>query len=193
MLLNNQLNKDRIYAWAVNNILSFQYEPLDLRKKRRILFCGRLTAQKVPYRALYIWQWLQNELPDWELSIVGDGPWRERMQDLCRKLGLKRVVFYGFKDPRPFYRESSVLWMTSNFEGWGLVLTEAMQYGCVPIVYNSFSSITDIIESGKTGYIIAPFDTEQFAVRTLELIRSGTLCNFAQTGSPSNGSSRSLL
>jgi len=172
--------RERTKLRAVNNILSFPYEPLDMQKKKRILFCGRLTAEKVPYRVLYIWQRLQNELPDWELSIVGDGPWRGKMQVLCDKLSLERVVFYGFKDPRPFYREAPILWMTSNHEGWGLVLTESMQYGCIPIAYDSFASIADIIESGKNGYLIEPFDTERFADRTLSLIRSDALYDFAR-------------
>jgi len=44
--------------------------------------------------------------------------------------------------------------MTSRFEGWPMVLMEAMQMGVVPVVYNSFESLSDIVVDGENGYII---------------------------------------
>ena len=52
--------------------------------------------------------------------------------------------------------------MTSKFEGWGMTLIEALQLGCVPICYETYASIRDIIESGKNGYLVQPDNAKQF-------------------------------
>ena len=141
---------DRRKLVAINNMLSFDKVVTPTNKQKQILFCGRMTSQKKPYRVLYAWQQIQVHLSDWELLLVGDGPWLDRLKQLSLKLKLKRVQFCGFQDPMPFYQKASILWMTSNFEGWGLVLTEAMQFGCVPIAFNSFGTLLSR-KSGQVG------------------------------------------
>lgn len=68
-----------------------------------------------------------------------------------------------------YYKESSIFCLTSNHEGWGLVLTEAMQFGCVPIAFDSFESIHEIIEDGKNGFLVKPFDMDKYADKVLRL------------------------
>ena len=51
--------------------------------------------------------------------------------------------------------------LTSDLEGFGLVIIESMQFGCVPVVYGSYIAVHDIIESGKDGFITPkPYATE---------------------------------
>lgn len=155
---------------AINNMLSFPYEKHDYPKKKQILWCGRLLfSQKRPDRILWVWKKVQDKLPDWSLVIVGDGPFSEQMQQLSKQLSLERIEFAGFKNPVPYYKDSSIFCMTSNHEGWGLVLTEAMQYGCVPVAFDSFESIHEIIEDGKNGSLVKPFDTDMYANKILNL------------------------
>ena len=52
--------------------------------------------------------------------------------------------------------------MTSGWEGLPMALLEAQQYGCVPIAYESFSALPDIIENGKTGFRIPAFNEQDF-------------------------------
>ena len=52
--------------------------------------------------------------------------------------------------------------MTSHIEGWPMTLLEAQQYGCVPIVYNTFAALSEIIENNVNGYIIGKYDEEAF-------------------------------
>lgn len=158
---------------AINNMLSFPYEKHDYPKKKQILWCGRLLfSQKRPDRILWIWKKLQDKLSDWNLVIVGDGSFNEQIRQLSKRLSLERIEFAGFKDPVPYYKESSIFCMTSNHEGWGLVLTEAMQYGCVPIAFDSFESIHEIIEDGKNGFLVKPFDLSGYADKILYLARN---------------------
>ena len=155
---------------AINNMLSFPYEKRHYPKKKQILWCGRLLfSQKRPDRILWVWKKLQDRLSDWNLVIVGDGPFNEQMRQLSKRLSLERVEFAGFKDPVPYYKESSIFCMTSNHEGFPMVLTEAMQYGCVPVAFDSFESIHEIIEDGKNGFLVKPFDMDKYADKVLRL------------------------
>lgn len=60
--------------------------------------------------------------------------------------------------------------MTSNYEGFSMVLIEAMQYGCVPFVFNSFASLPDIIDDKVNGYVITPFDEGEYVQKIKEFI-----------------------
>lgn len=53
--------------------------------------------------------------------------------------------------------------MTSDYEGFGMVLTEGMAFGCVPLAFNSFPSLRDIVDEGRDGFIIPPFDIDAYA------------------------------
>ena len=135
-------------------------------KKKEVLFVGRILEyhKRLSY-ILKIWNLIETDhsLDDWSLVIVGDGPDMVPTQDLSEKLKLKRVSFEGFKDPRPYYERSSLFMMTSAFEGFGMTLVEAQQYGVVPIVMNTYLSLHDIISDGINGVIINDGDIEGFA------------------------------
>ena len=73
------------------------------------------------------------------------------------------------KNPEPYYNEASIFMMTSSFEGWGLTLTEAQQYGCVPLAFRSFASLTDIITDKVNGFAI-PNDDISLYIKTDEAI-----------------------
>jgi glycosyltransferase involved in cell wall biosynthesis len=69
---------------------------------------------------------------------------------------IKRIYFEGICEPEPYYSKASVLLLTSDFEGFPLVLAEAMSYGVVPVVYHSFLALTDIIADNQNGIIVEP-------------------------------------
>ena len=137
-------------------------ENTDFLKKKQILYVGRIEwRQKRVGRLIDIWKRIYKKFPDWELVIVGDGPIRQTLEQ--KALKMERVVFTGWQDPEPFYRDASILCLTSDFEGWGMVLTEAMTFGAVPVAFNSYAAITDIIDDGKNGLLVPPFSHKEFA------------------------------
>ena len=109
-----------------------------------------------------IWKKIYKDFPDWRLSIVGDGPDRKMLEGYCEKRGLCRIHFYGYTDPKPFYERASILCMTSEYEGFPMVLTEAMQFGCIPIAYDSFDAVKDIIKDGNSGILVPPFSMKEY-------------------------------
>lgn len=131
----------------------FVYNPSS--KKKEIIYVGRVDyTQKRVHRIIEIWAQLEYVFPEWQLTIVGDGEERENIEHMVRDLELKHVNFEGFQAPRSYYERASILVLTSEFEGFPLVLAECMSFGVVPAVYGSYSAVYDIIEDGVDGIII---------------------------------------
>lgn len=142
---------------VIPNMLTCVNNDTDLYKKKEktVLIVSRLEEkQKRISTALRIWRWIEkcSSLKAWKLVIVGDGPNAEQYRQYASRY-LKRVSFEGYKEPEDYYRRASVFMMTSAYEGWGLTLTEAQQFGCVPIVMNTFSSAKDIIINKENGFL----------------------------------------
>ena len=79
-------------------------------------------------------------------------PKKEKKILYCARLefGMKRN-FLGFANPKPYYESCPVICLTSTKEGSPMVVVEAMQYGCVPIAYDSFAALADVVDNGVTG------------------------------------------
>lgn len=138
------------------------YEYCPISKRKEIIYVGRVDyIQKRVYRIIETWAKLEDKFPDWRLTIVGDGEERKNIERMVKDFGLNHVSFKGFQTPRPYYERASVLILTSEFEGFPLVLAECMSFGVVPVVYGSYSAVYDIIEDGKDG-IIVPKGNEGF-------------------------------
>ena len=154
---------------VIPNALSFdEYLPMENipNKKKQVLLVSRLTeTQKKISIAIKIWAEIEKDkaLKDWNFKIVGDGPDRECYERMAHDLNLQRIEFCGRQNPQKYYEESRIFVMTSAFEGWGLTLTEAQQFGCVPIAFDTYSSVHDIIDNGVNGYVVAKWDVDGYA------------------------------
>lgn len=125
------------------------------QKRKEIIFVGRLDRiQKRVYRVINTWNLMEERHPEWGLTIIGDGPDRPNLEAHVSALNLKHVQFKGFQNPLEYYKRASILILTSEFEGFPLVLAEAMCFGTVPVVFDSFAAIRDIIDNGKNGVIV---------------------------------------
>ena len=145
-----------------------------------MLFVGRLDRnQKRVDRILAVWNSLYSKYPDWRLTIVGDGPDRVPLQRMAEEQKIERVNFKGFQRPDEYYKRASVLVLTSDYEGFGLVIVEAMNFGVVPVVYGSYPAVYDIIDNGQNGFISAmrnaSFDMEDYMDKLEALMSSPDL------------------
>lgn len=152
----------------------FRYNPA--LKKKEVLFVGRLEPnQKRVSRVLEAWALLEPGFPDWTLRIVGDGPEREALQEWCAEHRLEHVFFEGFRDPAPYYEQASLLFLTSEYEGFGLVIVEGMSFGVAPVVYGSFSAAYDLVDHGTDGFILPAdngFQAQEMAELAAVLMQS---------------------
>lgn len=150
---------DKIQVLPNPITISFSDFVLDFSQKRKeVLYVGRLDEnQKRIHRIIDTWALLEANFPDWRLTVVGDGIEKKNLLEKVVQLKLNNVVFKGFQNPLEYYKYASILILTSEYEGFPLVLAEAMSFGVVPVVYGSYSAVYDIISDGVNG-IILPYN-----------------------------------
>ncbi|WP_273163849.1 glycosyltransferase [Bacteroides fluxus] len=150
--------------------------PEDISKKlREVLIVSRLTEERKRISlAIKIWQLYQNsfeESKEWILRIVGNGEYASDYKKLVAKKKIPNIIFEGqVEDTIEYYRRASAFIMTSDAEGWGLTLVEAQQMGVVPIAFNSYESIHEIIQDGVNGVLVKNSDCTEFVRKLHELL-----------------------
>lgn len=150
-------------------------ESVSCNKKKQVLFVGRLSyADKRVDRLIDIWGMIYRQVPDWELVVVGGGEEEDALHLRVMEKKIGHIRFEGFQeDVARYYREASVLCLTSTFEGWPLCLTEAQVNGVVPVVFDCCAGIHQILApSGVNGILVPPFNKWRFAKTLLKLLKS---------------------
>lgn len=147
---------------VIGNPLTIDAAPT-IKKENEIIMVGRIEFnQKRNLRAIEIWDRINEYLPDWKLTIVGDGPDSDKLAKEIVKRKLPRIEITGFVNPLPYYQKAKIILLTSEYEGFGLVLLEAMKNGVVPVALNSYASLKDIVPSEEYGVIIPyPFNADE--------------------------------
>lgn len=144
-------------------------------ENKHVAFVGRLSQEKGVIRLLRIWAKVQERLPEYTLDIWGDGHMRQAMLAEVEKVGgggegRLNVVFRGFeKDLEKIYTGSDLLLMTSDTEGFGMVLIEAMYYGVPCISFDCPVSPKEII--GAAGLTVPCFDEDAYAAEVVKLLK----------------------
>lgn len=166
--------KDLKKVYSISNPLTFKSPRIVLhQKKKQVLILGRLDDfQKNISSALRIWKHVEgSDFHDWKLVIVGSGVDEIKLKEYAKTLSLRNYTFTGeTSEPEKYYLESSLFMMTSHIEGWPMTLLEAQQFGCIPIVYNTFAALPEIIENGINGFVIEKNDEFSFAKKITELM-----------------------
>lgn len=156
---------------SIGNPIKTNTDVKQTGKKKQILYVGRLEfGLKRIDRVIEVWKIIEKKNQDWCLRIVGDGAHRQKLENVVKKEKIERLYFEGYQDPQKYYKESSIICLTSSSESFAIVLAEAQSYGCVPIAYNSYSAISDIIIDEYNGYLVPPFKKEIFAEKLQRLI-----------------------
>lgn len=156
---------------SIYNPNSFKVDGEAPSKEKMVLSIGRLDfSQKKIHYLLKIWQRVQPRHEDWTLCVCGDGPARPFLEGFVRKRGIRGVRFEGNVSPMRYYQRASVMCMTSIFEGTPMVIIEAMQCRCVPMVYDTYAAAHDMVHDGSDGYVIPPLDEAMYAERLAHLM-----------------------
>ena len=139
-----------------------------------VLFLGRLTPQKNPYRLLDIFNKLIEIKPDVKCAIVGTGELEEEIKNLAISKKLTdNVSFLGFKsNPYKILADSKVMVLTSLWEGTPMVALEAMSLG-IPIVSTPTDGMVDVVKNGVTGYLTD--SDEEFVESVLKILNDKDL------------------
>ncbi|MDE6653319.1 MAG: glycosyltransferase, partial [Muribaculaceae bacterium] len=146
---------------------------------KRVIAVGRFSYEKGYDNLVKAWTDVERRHPDWELLIIGsqdDTAYVNYIKNLIEESGLKRIFLRPSTNAiEKEYLNSNMLVLTSNFEGFGLVLTEAMSVGLPLVSFNTKCGPSDIIKDGENGFLVRDKNTEVFADRVCRLIEDKEL------------------
>jgi phosphatidyl-myo-inositol dimannoside synthase len=175
--VNNGVNSMIFKQTAVNSKVEAHYRP---RGERILLTVTRLYPYKGVDRMLESLPAISQAVPDVKYLVVGEGPDRERLEDLTARLGLQtQVSFLGrlaLSEIVELYNVADLFVMLSreeppDVEGFGLVFLEAAACG-LPSVGGRSGGIPDAIDEGKSGWLVDPCNTEEIAATIIDLLKS---------------------
>ncbi|MDD7885824.1 glycosyltransferase family 4 protein [Flavivirga sp. 57AJ16] len=177
------LTKDNLKEWNLPNIevisnpLSFYPKVTSKLTNKKVLAVGRQCFQKGYDRLLKSWEIISKKHPDWSLEIYGKFEEGEPYKELATRLGISdSVTFYKpVKNIGDVYKESSIYVMSSRFEGFGMVLIEAMSYGVPCVSYNCPCGPQEIISNEKDGFLVENGNIKLFAEQVEKLIENQDL------------------
>lgn len=163
-LSNVRLIPDPI-PFKVNNVSSLS--------SKRVVSIGRYAYEKGYDLLLIAWSKVEKICNDWILDIYGMGD-RTPYISLINELGIDeaRCHLYGsLTDVKDAYLNSSVFALPSRFEGFGLVIIEAMSCGVPVVAFDCENGPRNIIKNGENGCLVRPFDVDDYANSLINLIK----------------------
>ena len=160
------------YVTIPNGIDLKRFRPM--KKRRSILLVARLFQNKGVQDVLHALSGVN--LNGWRVDIVGDGPYRQPLVELCNRLGLNKAVrFHGWIDNdsaamKELYGRASVYISASYFESFGLTVLESLSAGCYPVL-SDIGGHRFIVDDDR--FFFPPGDSEALRLRLQEAIDRG--------------------
>ena len=145
--------------------------------QKRVVAVGRLDYQKSFDRLILAWEKVHQVMPDWRLDIFGQGEWKDMLQGMIDERGLQDVVKLNgpTKNIGKEYAESSMIVMSSHYEGFPMVMIEAMACGLPAVCFDFKCGPRDIIREGENGIVVTDGDIEGLAEAMVRLMRDEEL------------------
>lgn len=159
-------------AEVIPNPSPFTPELFSTCQSKRIISVGRLSEQKGYDMLIEAWQTVSEKHPDWKLYIYGDGELKTGLKQSVRNKHLEEslLICDPTHDIAKKYAESSIYVMSSRFEGFGLVLIEAMACGVPCISFDCPYGPSDIIRNNEDGLLIENGNIEKLAEGIIYMI-----------------------
>ncbi len=162
------------YVQVIPDPLSFQPRNISPLANKRVIAVGRYSHEKGYDLLLSAWKMVSDTCKDWKLEIFGDGD-HSSLDVLLDQLQIDkpRCVLHGrTSDVEKEYLDSSIFVCSSRFEGFGMVILEAMACGLPVISFDCPWGPGSIISDGVDGYLVNNGDTKSLAEKMISLINS---------------------
>lgn len=153
--------------------LTFSSLSISPLNEKRVISVGRYVYQKGFDLLIQAWSIVEKECPDWSLTIIGQGN-RMEYESLMDELHVdkSRCKLMGPTDKiQDEYMNSSMLVMSSRFEGFGMVLVEAMSCGLPVVSFDCPCGPKDIIQDHVDGLLVEKGNVEKLAESIIWMIQ----------------------
>jgi glycosyltransferase involved in cell wall biosynthesis len=149
----------------IYNVLPFYPDQSAELETKRIISVGRFTSQKGFDLLIEAWNLIHYQLPDWQLDIFGAGEDEEMLRSLIRKKCLDNSINIHppTKDIIKEYLNSSIYVLSSRYEGFGMVLLEAMACGLPCVSFDCPSGPSEIILNNVDGFVVENGNVDRLA------------------------------
>lgn len=153
---------DRVYPFGYFNGAISRPVASPVSPGSRLVFVGQLIKRKGWRVLLEAMRDLWKCCPDLTLDVIGTGPEESLMRRSCEEVGEARVSFIGPVEAAlipEHIKNYDLLVLPSSFDGWGLVINEALMVG-VPVVVSTGCGASCLVENGVNGFTVAPEDPD---------------------------------
>lgn len=186
--VSDSLKRDTLSKFSIDNDIRVIHNFIDFarfRKKNKdhfkkmiapenervLIHVSNFRPVKRVFDVIYIFKIVNDEIPS-KLLLIGDGPERQRCEELCRKLGLcDHIRFLGKQDAvEELLAVADVFLLPSESESFGLAALEAM--ACeVPVVSSNVGGIPEVNIDGETGYLSGVGMVDKMAEDVLKILQ----------------------
>lgn len=165
-------NEDLKIVKLTNSIPPFETKLAALEDKT-ILAAGRLVPQKGFDLLIEAFSKIVDKAPDWKVKIFGSGRDRDMLQEMINERHLyNNILLMGpTQEIEKELMKSSIYALSSRFEGFGMVIVEAMQCGVPVVSFDCPKGPGEIISDNEDGILVTDGDIDEFANALLELIQ----------------------
>lgn len=183
-LIYNGVDLDKYKENSIKKNLHSEFE-ID-ENKLLLVNVGRLSKQKGQEYLIKAINLVKESFTDFNLILIGSGPKENHLKKLVKKLNLTEYIkFAGFRNDIPFILSQADLMVhTALWEGCPWVVLESLASG-VPVLATDSSSLPEIIEEGKNGYLAKDRDIKSIAQKII------MICTEADLDSLSKGARES--
>lgn len=178
------LTKDDAKNWKgttkthiIPNPLPFYPISASTCENKQAIFVARMSEQKGYEYLIQTWELVHAKHPEWILNIYGDGEEKAIIQNVIKQKGLNSSINLKgtTNNIQEKYLESSICILSSRYEGYGMILLEAMACGVPCVSFDCHYGPSDIIKNGEDGFLVEHLSTNALAKRICDLIENDAL------------------
>lgn len=181
LIVLNEVDKK---YWGFKNIdiipnfsnVPYEHRNIEQSSSKTVLTVGRLSSQKNYKILIDCWKIVHTNNSEWKLCIWGDGEYKDSLSNQIQRLGLSNTVFLKGVTDQIFkeYRKASFFVMSSKYEGFPLVLVEAMK-SSLPCIGFNITGVNTVIENGNNGILVKNYNPESLAKAIINLMDDNKL------------------
>lgn len=155
----------------ISNFSNMSVSKLNNGDAKRVIAVGRLEWQKGYDRLVNIWKLVAPKHPDWQLDIYGEGTQLFDLTNAIKESNISNISIHPFTNNiSQEYATSSICVLTSRYEGFSLVLLEALRHGVPCITFDCPYGPKELVVNNQCGYVIENGDIDKFAEKLSSLM-----------------------